>query len=170
MVNLIWHIIKLSRWRHQMETFSALLAIFTGNSPVPGEFHAQRPVTRSFDVFFDLRLNKKLSKQAWCWRFETLSRPLWHHRNVYISLLRQYHLQTWWYTHKQKFSLKELMVLDWSYMHSDRQIGRFWAVNIFLRTVVFFHRLYTRKIKFMSVLLRLYCDTCKMGQSWLNVI
>ena len=45
-------------WRHQMETFSALLAICVGNSPVPGEFPAQRPVTRSFDVFFDLhRIN-----------------------------------------------------------------------------------------------------------------
>ena len=40
-----------------METFSALLAICAWNSPVPGEFPAQRPVTRSFDVFFDLRLN-----------------------------------------------------------------------------------------------------------------
>ena len=36
-----------------METFSALLAICAGNSPGPGEFPAQRPVTRSFDVFFD---------------------------------------------------------------------------------------------------------------------
>ena len=45
-----------------METFSALLAICVGNSPVPGEFPAQRPVTRSFDVFFDLRLNKRLGK------------------------------------------------------------------------------------------------------------
>ena len=34
-------------WRHQMETFSALLAICAGNSPVAGEFPAQRPVTRS---------------------------------------------------------------------------------------------------------------------------
>ena len=40
-----------------------------------------RPVTRSFDVFFDLRLNKLLSKQWWGWRFETLSRPLWRHCN-----------------------------------------------------------------------------------------
>ena len=47
-------------WRHEMETFSALLAICAGNSPVPGEFRAQRPVTRSFDVLFDLRLNKWL--------------------------------------------------------------------------------------------------------------
>ena len=42
-------------WRHQMETFSALLAICSGNSPVTGEFPAQRPVTRSFRVFCDLR-------------------------------------------------------------------------------------------------------------------
>ena len=45
-------------WRHQMEIFSTLLAICEGNSPVTGEFSSQRPVTRSFDVFFDLRLNK----------------------------------------------------------------------------------------------------------------
>ena len=60
-------------WRHQMETFSALLAICAGNSPVSGEFPAQRPVTRGFDVFFDLRLNKRLSKQSWGWWLETLS-------------------------------------------------------------------------------------------------
>ena len=46
-----------------METFSALLALCAGNSPVTGEFPAQKPVTRIFDVFFDLRLNKRLSKQ-----------------------------------------------------------------------------------------------------------
>ena len=51
-------------WRHQMEAFSALLAICAGKSPVTGEFPAQRPVTRSFDIFFDLRLNKRLSKQS----------------------------------------------------------------------------------------------------------
>ena len=52
-------------WRHQMEAFSALLAIFAGNSPVAGEFPAQRSVTQSFAVFFDLRLNERLSKQSW---------------------------------------------------------------------------------------------------------
>ena len=69
-------------WRPQMETFSALLAICAGNSPVSGEFPTQRSVTRSFDVSFDLRLNKRLSKQSWGWWLETLSRPLWRHRNV----------------------------------------------------------------------------------------
>ena len=60
-----------------METFSALLAICVGNSLVSGEipageFPAQRPVTQSFDIFFDLRLNKWLNKQSWGWWFETL--------------------------------------------------------------------------------------------------
>ena len=51
---------------------------FTG----PGEFPTQRPVTRSFDVFFDLRLNKRLSKQGWGWWFETPPWSLWRHCNV----------------------------------------------------------------------------------------
>ena len=82
---------KCSWWRHQMETFSALLAIYAGNSQVPGEFPAQRPVTRSFDVFFDLRLNKRLSKQSWDWWSETISCILWRHRNVSIM----HSLLTW---------------------------------------------------------------------------
>ena len=51
---------KAERWRHQMETFSALLALCAGNSPVTGEFPTQRPMTRNFDAFFDLR-------QWWGW-------------------------------------------------------------------------------------------------------
>ena len=64
-----------------METFSALLAICAGNSPVTDEFPAQRPATLSFDVFFDLRLTKWLSKQWWRWWFETPTRSLWRHCN-----------------------------------------------------------------------------------------
>ena len=64
-----------------METFSALLAICARNSSVIGEFPAQRPVTQSPDVFFDLCLNEGLSKQSWGWWFETPSRPLWRHSN-----------------------------------------------------------------------------------------
>ena len=71
-----------SWWRHQVETFSALLALCAGNSPASGEFPAQKPVTRSFDVFFDLCLNKRLRKQSRGWWFETLSCPLFRHRNV----------------------------------------------------------------------------------------
>ena len=82
-----WHMLQhrlyfpTTWWRHQMEIFSALLALCAGNSPVTGEFPSQRPVTRSFDVFFDLCLNKRLSKQWWGWWFETPLRPLCRHCN-----------------------------------------------------------------------------------------
>ena len=70
-------------WRHQMEAFSALLALCAGNSPVTGEFPSQSPVTQSFDAFFNLRLNKRLSKQSLGWWFKTPSRSLWRHCNGY---------------------------------------------------------------------------------------
>ena len=67
-------IIGSSVWcRHQMKTFSALLALCTGNSSVIDEFPSQRPVTRSFGVSFDLRLDKRLSKQS---RRRWFKRPL----------------------------------------------------------------------------------------------
>ena len=50
-------------WRHQMKTFSAFTGPLCGEFTGPGEFTAQRPVTRSFDVFFDLRPNKRLRKK-----------------------------------------------------------------------------------------------------------
>ena len=71
--------VHVSWRRHQMEAISALLALCARNSPVTGEFPAQRPVTRSFNVFLDLRLNQQLSKQ-WILRcFKTPFRPLWRY-------------------------------------------------------------------------------------------
>ena len=58
-----------------------VISLLWENSPVTGEFPAQRPVTRSFDVFFDLRLNIRLSKQSSGWWFETPLHPLWRHCN-----------------------------------------------------------------------------------------
>ena len=75
------YVFDITWWRHQMETFFALLAICAGNSPVTGEFPEQRPVMWSFGVFFGLRLNKPLIKQWWGWWFETPSRPLCRHCN-----------------------------------------------------------------------------------------
>ena len=60
---------------------------FTGT----GEFPAQRPVTRSFDVFYDLRLNKRLSKQPWGWWFETSPWWLWRQSNAPVTLCCR-----WW--------------------------------------------------------------------------
>ena len=68
-INCLWGSRKYPGWRHQMETFSALLALCAGNPPVIGGFPAQRPVTRGFDVFFGLRM-------SW------ISRSLWRYCNV----------------------------------------------------------------------------------------
>ena len=63
-------------WHHQMETFSALLTLFSGKSPLTGEFPSQRSVQRSSDVSFDLRLNK-----------QTPPCLLWCHRNVPVNMV-----------------------------------------------------------------------------------
>ena len=73
------------QWRHQMETFSALLTICEGNLLVTGGFPSHRPVMRSFDVCFDMRLNKRLCKQSRRWWFETPSRSLWRHCNALVQ-------------------------------------------------------------------------------------
>ena len=65
------------KWKHSPRHWPFVWGIH--RSPVNSP---HRPVTRTFDVFFDLRLNKRLSKQSWDWWFETPSRPLWHHCNV----------------------------------------------------------------------------------------
>ena len=73
-------------WRHRMETLSTLLTFCAENPPVTGEFSAQRPATRSFDVFFDLRLNQQLSKQRRRRWFEMPSGSLWRHCNALASI------------------------------------------------------------------------------------
>ena len=63
-----------------------------GNSPVTGEFPAQMPVTWNFNVFFDVHLNKRLSKQWRGWWFETPSRPLWRQCNELHLFLTNRHV------------------------------------------------------------------------------
>ena len=77
-----WNI--FSWWRHQIETFSALLALCAGNSPVTGEFPSQMPVIQSFDVFIDMCLDKRLNKQSRRRWFETPRRSFWRHCKVLL--------------------------------------------------------------------------------------
>ena len=77
-----WQQIRnMTWWRHQIKTFFRVIGPLCGEFTGPVEFPAQRSVTRSFDVFFDLRLNKRLSKQPWGWWFETPSWSLWRQCN-----------------------------------------------------------------------------------------
>ena len=82
-------------WKHNLQLISSVHIMMTssngnifhvtgplcGEFTSPSEFPAQRPVKRGFDVFFDLRLNKRLSKQPWGWWFEMPSWSLWRHCN-----------------------------------------------------------------------------------------
>ena len=108
-------------WRHQMETFSALLALCTGNSPVTGEFPTQRPVTRSFGAFFDLLLNKRLSKQSWGWWFEMPSRSLWRHcnGNMYMKV----------------HGLINVLFSHYSFLYADTQRSSGWLPLLLLKTL-----------------------------------
>ena len=95
-----------------IETIPALLALCAGNSPVTSEFPSQRPVTQSFDVFFDLHLNKRLSKQSSQRWFETpahslcchCNRPLVGENDLFgtryfmIQFVHWYNLETIWYS------------------------------------------------------------------------
>ena len=71
--------------------------IFRGTGHLCGKFtghrwspRTQRPVTQSFVVFFDLRLNERLSEQSLGWWFETPSRPLWRHGNGEVTTLKRF--------------------------------------------------------------------------------
>ena len=89
-------------WRHEMETFSTLLALCAGNSPVTAEFPSQMPVTGNFDVFFDLRLNKRLNKQSRRRWFETPSRSSWRHCNARVLPSDQ---NSWLFEHTEAMHL-----------------------------------------------------------------
>ena len=81
------------KWKHFPRYWPFVTGELPAHRPVTGELPAQGPVTRSFDFFFDLRLNKCFSKQSWGWWFETLSRPLWRHCNIlcFVVVLVQVH-------------------------------------------------------------------------------
>ena len=104
-------------WRHRVTSQYHMMTLSNGNifrvtDHLCGEFTghqwipAQRPVTRSFDVFFDLRLDESLSKQWWGWWFETTSRPLWHQCND----------QKLWYWLWKKGRFSALLMKNFNYL------------------------------------------------------
>ena len=69
-------------WRHDMETFSMLLVLCDGNRPVNCGLSSQGPVSRNFDIFFDVHLSKQLSNHSGPRLFVTPSWLLWRHNNT----------------------------------------------------------------------------------------
>ena len=91
------------KWKHFPRYWSFVRGIHQSPvNPPPPPPPPQRPVTRSFDVFFDLCLNKRLSKQSWGWWFETPSRPLWRHNNVCTHGYTTRRLRLWLFN-EQRF-------------------------------------------------------------------
>ena len=78
-------------WRHEMEAFSALLALCEGNRPVTGRFPSQRASNADLWCSFDVRLNKVLNKQSNGWWIETPWCSLWRHHNGWIRAIRYHH-------------------------------------------------------------------------------
>ena len=114
---------------------------FTGPGWVPRTW----PVTRSFDVFFDLRLNKRLSKQSWGWWLETLSRPLWRHRNGWrtyahpdtkMSTVLLYHISRHYrvINGSQVPMQHQVSTNNRSNHHSFTAIARAWEWQVLLNT------------------------------------
>ena len=120
-------------WRRQMETFSASLALCEGNAPVTGKFPSQRPVTRSFDVFFDLRLKKGVK--------ETIETPVIWDTIALIMTPLLWKFETIWELHKvidlRDFT-KDEFKSDESF-HNNVQEKKWHLVKRFLDTF-FMHR------------------------------
>ena len=98
---------------------------FTGSRWIP----AQRPVTRSFDVFFDLRLNKRFSKQQWgCW-FETLLRPLWRYRNASVQPVSIISSIRWHVRFSVYIRIYDTYVLKIQEVYSNKSYGHILGMN-----------------------------------------
>ena len=96
-----------------MEAFSALLPLCAGNSPVTGVFPSERPVTRSFDVSFDLRLNKRPSKQSWGWCTGNCA-----------DLISVWLLMPWWFAVPDVVS--GMVINCYDYVMKWKRFPRYW--------------------------------------------
>ena len=122
-----------SWWRHQVETFSVLLALCVGNSLVTGEFPSQRPVMRSFYVFFGLRTNKRLSKQSRCRWFEMPLQSLWCHCNDDF----QTHITDRYLQHRCEIALRWIpldLTSDW-WVNSLRPCVTIWGLGTYWNNI-----------------------------------
>ena len=128
----------------------------TGHRLIP---HTQRSVTRSFDVCFELRLNKQLSKQSWGWWFETTSRSLWRHCNGHFTLDELVRLPL-----KQTYPCSNCSIINWATAHPQGQ--HIWAtmiINAYI-TILSCKGMY---IKYFTGC-NLSCDICSL-KSIMNV-
>ena len=131
----------------------SLLALCAGNLPVTGEFPAQRPVTRSFDVFFDLCLDEWSSKESWGWWFKTPSHPLWCHCNE----LEFVHFISWWVV---LFSCNSMTSFTESQTLLTPEPSVLWGID-FIFLMIYLHEGYS----FMWLFVFNWCSYCFLVMS-----
>ena len=137
-----------------METFSALLALCAGNSPVTGEFPQQRPVMRNFDVFY-LRLNKRLGKQSWGWWFETPSCWWWCHCNGDADVVNKSFQNA-----NVSISTRHYGIMDWGSVLAPKYLSCIFCPND-LKTRLDTHATYNSNTVYMvqfGVVIRSLCS------------
>ena len=117
------------------------VAFCVGNSPVTRDFPSQRPMTRSFDIFFNLRLNKRLSEQLWGWWFETPSRSSWRH-----------------YNDGQRCNLKSRMIQCSNHHLANAQVAQSWYFILILLNGIFCN--YRILIHLMILCIRILTYEC----------
>ena len=114
-----------SWWCHQMEIFSALLALCEGNPPVTGGFPSQRPVTRSFAVFFDLHLTKRATCDLRCHCTHYDITVMYH--QSFGATMGVYAIPTHLWTPHGKLSKLHLLII------TERQLKCTWFLKLRLR-------------------------------------
>ena len=119
-------VLSLIRSQRQLACEGLYGNIFRVNGPLCGEFTGlsefptQRPMTRSFDVFFDLRMNKRLSKQPWGWWFETPSWSLWRQCNDFH--VRQSNSLLQWLSVNAYLVCQKLYECIWYISNGDNEV------------------------------------------------
>ena len=116
-----------SWWRHQKETFSALLALCEGNSPVTGEFPSQNTVMRILDAFLDMYLNTRLNKPTRGRWFVAPLRSLWRHCNGWLwnrgHISFAVHMASYWFEQQIKFNFEKD---DYFFREISRHLDVYW--------------------------------------------
>ena len=115
------------------------MPLCVGNSEVTVECPSRRQMTRSFDVFFDLRQNKRLSKQSKPRCFETQSRSLWCHCNT--MMIYMYNLVS---------SFHDIMLLIEKKNTSYTRIKSFGFVNLEFRKMLCYFYMFSLSLEYQS--------------------
>ena len=159
----------------EMETFSVLLALCEGNPPVICGFSSQRPVSWSFGVFYDLRLNKQLNKQSIHRWIETPSHSLWRHCNGSHGISSSWVFCTQFLatlTHWDRDEMKNISQMTFSNAFSSMKMFEFrlqfhWTLFPRVQLTIFQRRPGDKPLS-ETMMVKLLTHICVNRPQWVN--